>query len=548
MSGVKRKRVVVTMEQKLNAIQRLENGESVKLISEEFGVGKSTVKDWRQNKKAIQDFCTQIESEKVLSSRRTLKKPINEQVDDALWLWFIQERRKGTPLTGPILKQKAEMLHSKFENGGKFAASDGWFYRWKKRHGVHFLSVCGEKLSANPDAAEQWKSELEDLIKKEGLQPEQVYNMDETGLNYKRLPDKTFARNNEKSAAGFKMNKERVTVAVCSNSSGTHKLPLLVIGKSKKPRAFKNINVTSLPVTYKNQRSAWMDSYIFKDWFINDFVPKVTKHLKSLKLPVKAVLVLDNAPTHPENIECEEEPGIKCIFLPPHVTSIVQPMDQGVIECLKRRYKTKLLSEILAKMEFDGKSLIDALKAVNIKDVILMVAAAFHEIPSSTFVKSWRKAWPDIEKIVESSSNDICLEDDVPKNETADLEENVSLLNDLRKLPNLNDVQLQDVQEWVIEGDDDLENEMLTDDQIVQAVINEDEEEEELDLEEDDEETKISHAEGREALQLAADYIEQQSESSAVDVMFIKKWRDYAFKKSMENKKQKKITDFLNLQ
>ena len=92
MSGVKRKRNVVTMEQKLKAIERLEKGESVKAISNELGVGVTTVKDWRRNKKSIQDFCTQIESEKVLSTRCTLKKPTNELVDDALWLWFMQER------------------------------------------------------------------------------------------------------------------------------------------------------------------------------------------------------------------------------------------------------------------------------------------------------------------------------------------------------------------------------------------------------------------------------------------------------------------------
>jgi hypothetical protein len=39
-------------------------------------------------------------------------------------------------------------------------------------------------------------------------------------------------------------------------------------------------------------------------------------------------------------------------------------------------------------------------------------------------------------------------------------------------------------------------------------------------------------------------YIEQQDLSTAVDVMFIEKWRDYAFTKMMEKKTQKKIADF----
>lgn len=60
-------------------------------------------------------------------------------------------------------------------------------------------------------------------------------------------------------------------------------------------------------------------------------------------------------------------------------------MEQGVIECLNRRYRNKLLAEIFAKMELENKVLMDALKGINTKDVILIVGKAFHEI-SSTLV------------------------------------------------------------------------------------------------------------------------------------------------------------------
>lgn len=53
------------MEQKLKAIERLDEGESVKLISDEHGVGITTVKDLCQNKKSIQDYCTVLKSEKI---------------------------------------------------------------------------------------------------------------------------------------------------------------------------------------------------------------------------------------------------------------------------------------------------------------------------------------------------------------------------------------------------------------------------------------------------------------------------------------------------
>lgn len=80
-------------------------------------------------------------------------------------------------------------------------------------------------------------------------------------------------------------------------------------------------------------------------------------------------------------------------------------MDQGVIECLKKRYKKKLLSENLNKIECENKRLVDVLKTINIKDVIY-VMESFEKVPTSTTVKSYSKTWPYIEKSVETNASD----------------------------------------------------------------------------------------------------------------------------------------------
>lgn len=79
-----------------------------------------------------------------------------------------------------------------------------------------------------------------------------------------------------------------------------------------------------------------MDSNLFKEWFVLEFVVKVKNYLRDVKLPEKDVLVLDNAPTHPSKLACHD---VKVMFLPPNVTSLVQPLDQTVIVNLKRRYR-----------------------------------------------------------------------------------------------------------------------------------------------------------------------------------------------------------------
>lgn len=386
-------------------------------------------------------------------------------------------------------------------------------------------------MSANASAACEFKTTFMEVIGGDNLVPEQVYNMDETGLNFKMLPTKTFVSSRETSSApGFKKNKERITVGVCCNAAGSHKIPLFVIGKSAKPRAFKHTNLSSLPVYYRSQKSAWMNSNLFEEWFNSEFVPKVKAHLKSKNLPMKAILLLDNAPTHPKLSEVD---GIKIMFLPANVTSLVQPMDQGVIESLKRRYRCKFLSEILFKCEDENLSLLENVKKIDIKDVIFMLASAFQDMPSSTFVKSWRKVWPDIENLVESNDSE---------------NEEIAILDDLQSLLGGecgNQMQFEDVEVWMTKSDEGLENEFFTDEEIIGIASKADcgceDDGEDADMEDSQ---KIGHEEAKKAAEILLQYVEQQKDSTALDVMNKRKWRDLAFKMSVTGTKQKQITDF----
>jgi hypothetical protein len=75
----------------------------------------------------------------------------------------------------------------------------------------------------------------------------QIYNADETGLFFRCLPAKTLALKGE-ACSGEKKSKERLSVLLGANADGSDKLPVLVIGKSKNPRCFKNVK--QLPVQY----------------------------------------------------------------------------------------------------------------------------------------------------------------------------------------------------------------------------------------------------------------------------------------------------------
>jgi len=72
--------------------------------------------------------------------------------------------------------------------------------------------------------------------------PENVYNMDETILIFYLLPRYSILMPNEdiSSTRGKKKAKDHVSLIVCANTSRTHKIPCVIIGKPKEPMCIKD--------------------------------------------------------------------------------------------------------------------------------------------------------------------------------------------------------------------------------------------------------------------------------------------------------------------
>lgn len=254
--------------------------------------------------------------------RKTMKKATNEALDTALYLWFVQKRSEGIPLSGPIIAEKALFFNQKLNGDPNFKASSGWLDKFKNRHGIRELNIEGKKMSAaSAETIEAFRAKFKQMIEENGFKRDQVYNADETGLNYKALPTKTLASYSEKYAPGFKMQKQRITAMTCANASGDNRIPLMLIGTAKKPRCFKGINMDALPVHYFAQKNAWMTQELFTKWFKNVFVPNVEHDLRVKNLPPKAILVLENALSHPEAELKSDNGNITCYFLPANTTN-----------------------------------------------------------------------------------------------------------------------------------------------------------------------------------------------------------------------------------
>lgn len=242
----------LTIDDRVKVIERLESGHKAADLAQEYGVSPSAISQIKKNKENIRKQ-KQILEESGSSTKRIKYTGIEaSRREQLLFTWIKQKRDIGDPVTGPILAEKARMFNEALAGPSDFRASPGYLHKFKKRHSLRALSIQGEKLSADTAASDKFSQTFPQLCVDNNYRLETVYNADETGLYWKMLPNYTLVMPTERQAAGRKVPTDRVTVMVCANASGTHKIPLLVIGKSQKPRCFKNVK--TLPVDYRGQK------------------------------------------------------------------------------------------------------------------------------------------------------------------------------------------------------------------------------------------------------------------------------------------------------
>ena len=255
--------------------------------------------------------------------------------------------------------------------------------------------MSGESKSVTPEMFASWnETTLPTLLSNYGLKD--IYNADEFGLFYQCLPDKSYQLKSEKCSGG-KHSKIRITGLAAANAVGD-KLPMFVIGKARNPRCFKNVK--KLPCRYRAQKKSWMDSILFEEW-----VREINKMFQAEERNV--LLIVDNCPAHPT---IEGLSNLKLIFLPPNTTSVTQPMEQGVIRCLKAHYRKRLVKLILCNLDSNK-----PLPKISLITALQLLVSAWNEVSKATIVNCFRKS-----KISEKDQKNAVNDEDDPFKEMSE--------------------------------------------------------------------------------------------------------------------------------
>ncbi|XP_025191780.1 tigger transposable element-derived protein 4-like [Melanaphis sacchari] len=303
-----KRRRCFSIAEKVKIIEKLENGVSNKVLCQELEISQSTLSTIWKSKDQIKNIFL-----KDVTSNKRIKSSQHKDVKQALLEWFKIQRSKNIPINDPILQEKATEFGKHFHKTD-FQCSSSWITRFRQRHNIVFGKISGESASVPVGVSENWLEQVWSGLCKNYI-VSNIYNADETGLFFRLTPSQTLRFKGE-TCSGGKLSKDRLKVLVASNMDGSDKKKLLVVGKSKTPRCFKNVK--NFTVDYKNNKKAWMTGEIFSNW-----LKEWDKQLAEEKWHI--LLTVDNCPAHPsvQNLDF-----IKLVFLPPNTKSILQPMDQ----------------------------------------------------------------------------------------------------------------------------------------------------------------------------------------------------------------------------
>ncbi|UYV61928.1 hypothetical protein LAZ67_1007092 [Cordylochernes scorpioides] len=484
---------------------------------QKYKISKTTVYDIKKSELKLTKFVDS--TEKDVKKFSQVKNPLYENVDKAVNIWYESQRLSGVPIRGIELQTAASHFASKLNNP-TFKASGGWLSRYRARHNLKNKKVVGEALSADEDAANRFKDDFHKLMTDEKYEQFQIYNADETGVYWKSLPDNSQVKN-ANSASGHKQSKDRLSVLLCANADASHKNVLAVVGKSKRPRAIKNI-IGRLPVHYYSSHKAWFNKRIFSEWFFKRFINEV-RNFQENKLrvapdQVKALLLVDNSPAHPTEL-ISNDGNIKCKFLPPNTTSVLQPLDQGVIAAFKRLYKRRQLESCLVfSSDADqpnnsvGEQTFSNLKKYDIKKAIFNFGNSWDELKSFTIRNGW--------KILLEHKNNSDLETagdalQLSEDESDEDEQEIRRLEQLFQRARI-EVNQESINEWIDIDLDDPGHNVLSNDDIVEAVLSEKMEisssDDSSSTSEDSLEPDVPRCEALKSLDVALKYLEKRTE------------------------------------
>ncbi|EPX74558.1 ARS-binding protein [Schizosaccharomyces octosporus yFS286] len=276
---------------------------------------------------------------------RPAKYPILEKL---LFEWQQRAQSQNQVITGEAIKETASKLWKKIPEYKDLSTpefSNGWLENFKRRH-QQFQNHANKEqpyLLFHGSMVET-VTRISDITTL--AEPENVFALCEMGLFWKLTPSKIYA---VEEAQGMKRDKARITTLLCTNATGTRKLPMWAIGYSQNPKAFRAaaIKPEVLNFHWRFNGRACLTTILIEEWLLwFDSQMQKGKVILLLERSTAVVCALQNLRNANRDLK-----NTSVIILPGQQEKSYNPFDYGITFTLKAFYRKYWIRYMLAQIE-----------------------------------------------------------------------------------------------------------------------------------------------------------------------------------------------------
>lgn len=222
-------------------------------------------------------------------------------LEDVLYIFLNERDSRRFPTSREVLQLEARRLWEtepalrKFEDISNHTKPPTFGPKWcslfQARWGLADHYFHGEAGSAEIVSAEVSIQELVDIRASAATcHSEDVYSFDHTTLYWRRLASSGL------SAAprqGVNLSRSRISLGLCTNATGTDRLPIWYVGEYETPHALRGFQWEQHRSVWRHNRTSCFTSNIMVEWFTAFY-----QHILRTKPNRPIFLVMDGSGPH----------------------------------------------------------------------------------------------------------------------------------------------------------------------------------------------------------------------------------------------------------
>ena len=134
------KRTVLTLEERINVLKRLDAGKSCRQVAKQFGVGKTQIQSIKKRKRELTE---DYENNSPLNKKREKVSSVYSDVNELTLSWYQDAVKENAFISRTLIQKQAKKYAAQVDKPN-FSASNGWLENFIQRNNIVLTGqYCG---------------------------------------------------------------------------------------------------------------------------------------------------------------------------------------------------------------------------------------------------------------------------------------------------------------------------------------------------------------------------------------------------------------------